>query len=635
MTTVRVGVRFAGCLLACGLAAAAAAATPPPAAQMLNFRPKQEGIPYSTPAEAEVSLCKVELVTGPGAASGWLLRDTRGLPLRRFVASKGSKGYVDIWSYYQDGVETYREMDSTSGGGYKPDQYRWLGPAGSKWGVDLNHDGRISAWKMISAEEVSQEILQAVTRRDPARLHALMLSEVELKSLELPAAEADRIRGQINQATNKLMAVSAKLALTEKARWMHLETGAPQCVPAEATGGKYDIVRHKGGTILYEHNGKHGWLQTGELVQIGRSWRVVDGPAEGHYADTEAAQAATSGQTLQLDDAIKPLIERLKEIDAGAPKEGSSATAIVRYNQERATVLEQIVAKAPPAQRDQWLRQVADCLSAAAQYSPAGDKAAYERLVALRDRVAKEAPGSILAGYVTFREMSAEYANRLTNPKGTEDLAKLQETWRDRLKQFVEQYPIAEDAPDAVMQLGMVSEFVNKETEAKNWYEHLTKKYGNSPLAAKAQGAIKRLNSEGKPFELAGPVLGSGAPFSVTQMHGKAVVVYYWASWNAQCAADFLKLKSLQQNYGSKDLELVCVSLDNSQADAIGFLKQNPLTGTHLFQAPGGLDSPLAVQYGVMVLPNMFLVGKDGKVVSRTVQMGGLEDEVKKLVDVK
>src|SRR5256885_12750859 len=54
---------------------------------------------------------------------------------------------------------------------------------------------------------------------------------------------------------------------------------------------------------------------------------------------------------------------------------------------------------------------------------------------------------------------------------GKQDLAKLQEAWRERLKQFVEQYPIAEDAPDAVMQLGMVSEFVNKETEAKNWYE--------------------------------------------------------------------------------------------------------------------------------------------------------------------
>jgi hypothetical protein len=41
----------------------------------------------------------------------------------------------------------------------------------------------------------------------------------------------------------------------------------------------------------------------------------------------------------------------------------------------------------------------------------------------------------------------------------------------------------------------------------------------------------------------------------------------------------------------------------------------------------------LAVQYGVMVLPNLFLVGPNGKVVSHTVQMSGLDDEIKKLMD--
>ena len=48
---------------------------------------------------------------------------------------------------------------------------------------------------------------------------------------------------------------------------------------------------------------------------------------------------------------------------------------------------------------------------------------------------------------------------------------------------------------------------------------------------------------------------------------------------------------------------------------------------------PGGLESPLATQYGVMVLPNLFLVGKDGKVISRSVQTGTVEDELKKLLN--
>ena len=38
----------------------------------------------------------------------------------------------------------------------------------------------------------------------------------------------------------------------------------------------------------------------------------------------------------------------------------------------------------------------------------------------------------------------------------------------------------------------------------------------------------------------------------------------------------------------------------------------------------------LAEPFGIQVLPTLFLVGKDGKVISRNVQMTNLEDEVKK-----
>ena len=45
-----------------------------------------------------------------------------------------------------------------------------------------------------------------------------------------------------------------------------------------------------------------------------------------------------------------------------------------------------------------------------------------------------------------------------------------------------------------------------------------------------------------------------------------------------------------------------------------------------------GLEGRLATDFGVMGLPNLFLVGKDGKVVSRNAQINGLDDEVKKLL---
>src|SRR5262249_54538180 len=108
----------------------------------------------------------------------------------------------------------------------------------------------------------------------------------------------------------------------------------------------------------------------------------------------------------------------------------------------------------------------------------------------------------------------------------------------------------------------------------------------------------------------------------------------YWASYCQSCAGDFARLKQLQATHGAKGLELVLVNLDDRAEEAQKFLQSNPLSGIHLFQAPAqgatGLQSPLAIQYGILGLPNVFLVGRDGKVVDRTLQVTNLEEALRK-----
>ena len=208
----------------------------------------------------------------------------------------------------------------------------------------------------------------------------------------------------------------------------------------------------------------------------------------------------------------------------------------------------------------------------------------------------------------------------------------MQQAWIDRLTKFVEAYPKADDTPDALLSLGMVNEFLNKDVEAKNWYAVLTKNFADKPQGLKAAGAIRRLELEGQPLKLAGPKLDDpNVVYDVDQAQGKVVVVYYWASWNSQTASDFNKLKALADTQGSKGVELVCVNLDNTAKEAHDYLSNAPAPGVHLYQT-GGLESKLATDYGIFVLPNLFLVGRDGKVVSRNVQINNLDDEVKKLL---
>jgi thiol-disulfide isomerase/thioredoxin len=296
----------------------------------------------------------------------------------------------------------------------------------------------------------------------------------------------------------------------------------------------------------------------------------------------------------------------------------------------RAAVLENIVGALKTKQdREDWIKQVADCYGTAAQN---GDSAALAKLTEWTTKLVKQEPGSNIAGYLAYREMTADYARKLADVKAA-DMSKLQDEWKDRLAKFVQDFPNVEDAPDALMQLGMVNEFIGKETEAKNWYAELVKNFPKSQQMPKADGAIRRLTCEGKAFDLHSKVLGTGNAFNVSDLKGKTVLVYYWASWNTQCVADFAKIKQLMGVFGPKGVELVCVNLDSSPADAIKFLQTTPVVGTHLYEkgVPDGQDSPLAVNYGIMVLPHMFILDNQNIVVSRNAQVATLEEEFKKL----
>jgi thiol-disulfide isomerase/thioredoxin len=622
MATARVrGELAAGCLLLL-LAGATTVSAAPTVAQMLSFKPKQDGIACTTPSEEDQKGCTVKLVTGARkGSSGWLLLDPDGKPLRRYFDTNGDKK-IDVWSYYQNGLEVYREIDTAGVGA--PNQYRWLNQGGSKWGVDFNRDGTIDSWKTISAAEACQELFAALAGNNLDRFKALLITEAEIRSLGLPAAEANNIRDRLNKATAKFQAVAAKMPA--RAQWGGLEDTAPHCVPSDTLGADQDLLRFPSRSIRFDAGDKHDWLQTGEMIRVGTAWRLVEGPTPGDASPDEKKEEVKS----VADPVLQGLLKKLADLDAKAPQPPATPgpnAEVYRYNTDRAELVEQIAGKVKKEEREQWLRQLADGLGTAAQNAPEKDKSAQERLGRLRVQIVKDAPATSLAAYVTFREMWATYGPDLA--KGGAGLPKLQAQWLDLLKKFVQDFPTADDTPDALLQLAMGSEFNGKDGEAKKYYQELAK-LESSSLAAKAKGALRRLDLVGNEMTLSGPTLGGGT-FDLTQHRGKVIVVYFWASYCQLSPSDFVKLKQVLAAHGAKGVELVCVNLDEKQDDAVRFLKDVSVSAVHLYQ-PGGLNSPLATQYGIMGLPSLILIGKDHKVVSRTVQINDLDDEVGKLL---
>ena len=161
-------------------AATAWAAKPTPQTA-LELAPVQKDIQYDRPTKEQVEKCTVETLSGDGL-TGWVVRDSNGTVLRRF-ADTNKDNKLDLWSYYRDGIEVYRDVDSNFNS--KADQYRWLGTAGARWGLDENEDGKIDTWKRISPEEVTAEVIAALRDRDEQRFRRLLLTDDELTELGL------------------------------------------------------------------------------------------------------------------------------------------------------------------------------------------------------------------------------------------------------------------------------------------------------------------------------------------------------------------------------------------------------------------------------------------------------------------
>ena len=55
----------------------------------------------------------MEFVKGANGGSGWALKDANGKTLRVLFSHDGKN--LDVWSYYKDGVEVYREFETEGG----------------------------------------------------------------------------------------------------------------------------------------------------------------------------------------------------------------------------------------------------------------------------------------------------------------------------------------------------------------------------------------------------------------------------------------------------------------------------------------------------------------------------------------
>ncbi len=621
----------------CGLGVPLAAHAAPSAEDALKIEPRQKNVDCDRPAAAAVKQCTIgqEKIDG---VSALVVRGPGGEILRSFADTNGNR-VVDRWSFYKDGMEVYRDIDSDHD--TKSDQCRWLNSAGSRWGVDTDANGSIDEWRQISAEEATAEIVAALRDRDAQAFARLLPSKADLEAAGFEGERLAELAARTARAAQQFPKVAAgQKQVGEKSRWSSmLAPQAPGVIPAGAPGVARDVTAYDNVVALVETPGagataESGQVFVGSLVRCGDAWRPVDLPQlagmAGDLADAggffapQLAPGPAGGAGAVQDERLKPLVAKLQQIEqqmtsADAAKRGELAV-------QQVTVLEQVLAGCADGDRGFWTNQLVETLAAYVQEGLVPDG------VARLEKLAAAAAGDDrLAAFIAFRLAQARYSASMQQP-GV-DGEKLQNAWFEDLKAFVEKHPKAPEAAEALLQLGFRDEFEGHEQDAIDRYGAIAKDFPDTPQARKAAGAVRRLQSVGKPLGLAGAGL-DGKQVDVASFRGVPVLVHWWSTDCEPCKVDLAQIRELQGRYGPKKLAVVGVALDADKTKLARFLQAKPIPWAQLHE-PGGLDSRLAEEFGVLALPTMFLVDADGNVVDRNVSITELERKLEMLVGAK
>lgn len=336
------------------------------------------------------------------------------------------------------------------------------------------------------------------------------------------------------------------------------------------------------------------------------------------------AAAPTSRQT------PKPAAKKGAEAESGPSEQAWKHLAELEkfdpLDPRRADVVEKLAQQArTAADRAMWYQQMADTLAAAAQSGNAPD--AMRKLDSLYAMLRQSKSDAALAAYVRFRAITVQHAHSLQSPAA--DYAKIQATFTNTLEQFVADHPAAAEAGEAMLQLGIARELEGRESDAKRWYARVTRDAAGTPAAAKAQGAIVRLDSVGRTVAISGKSI-AGPTLQLADYRGKVVLIHYWATWSEPCKRDLATLKQLAGKYGP-ELVVLGISLDNDEKVVSAMVADRTLSWPQIHER-GGMDSPPANQLGILTVPTMLLVDQDGKVVSRAIQAADVEPQVKRLL---
>ncbi len=183
---------------------------------------------YDKVAEKDIANCSGKYETRNGF-EGLVIYGPNGQPLRRFADHNGDRS-VDQWCYYKTvsksiatSIAILMELPTSIDG------LELQGHAGRSTRMKTE---RWDPWKVISAEEVTMEVVEAIKARDDERFKKLLVSDAELKALGLNEEKGDQLSTRLANARKGFGDfVRTQKMITPNTKWAHFAADKPGVVP--------------------------------------------------------------------------------------------------------------------------------------------------------------------------------------------------------------------------------------------------------------------------------------------------------------------------------------------------------------------------------------------------------------------
>ena len=147
---------------------------------------------------------------------------------------------------------------------------------------------------------------------------------------------------------------------------------------------------------------------------------------------------------------------------------------------------------------------------------------------------------------------------------------------------------------------------------------------------------IAVLNAEvaGRPAPAWDLKLIDGGSLALSSLKGKVIFLNFWASWCGPCREEMPSMESLARKYKDRDLVMVAATQDEDRVALDAFLMKFMPTGKPVMRIVLDPAGAVAKSYGTKLLPETYIIDRDGQVVARFVnKYDWMRPEIDRLIE--